>query len=1089
LNNGSISSKASDVFGTLLSGQGVGVSSGGLVTNFDFKTTLASRVLSLTGIIKDTRLGTIGGQQLALALANNAIFNTEKNTIGQLDLKPFDILKNGGIVIRPDYTISVPENGSVLSYAEKILGFTLPTSVLIPAGSIFSTESGSISNVERANSMILNTGKGQIISLVAQMNANQKGIGIGDSPDSSPFRSGYVAGYKYKNDFILDGTPKLYAYGDADGKVYNFLGSVTTGSPIPDISVKRNIEQYGFVSPDDCYDGSTIIKPTFSWGSIDGTGVNQNANTVQIGGAKTSLLAKTQKLFNSSNMFNIVSRKGMMNVEPSQIQTAVVGGGISKGSAVKTAAALHQILNTAEETYCRSWTTYDRYDTVNKLIRHNGLNQDINGSTVMDNDHWRLNTKGSVLDDNGFVKIAPYKTDDNTRKTTSAKQYMLSIENLAWAGDPANDLLPSEQGNGDLLSGKFGRIMWFPPYDVTFTENNTANWESTNFIGRGEPIYTYNNSERTGTLSFKVIVDHASQINGFAGPNGPLDDEIDSYFAGCTTIDPTYLDRMTVNETSVVESKNAPVVTKVNVDKEIPPKGFSVYFLNDITEIRTDYENGDNAGIGTYQTEPQTHLGKTYATRALNDTTDFGLNVSSISVDGTTTYNGWNDPAFKTALTKHLTEKCPHCTVNITGYASAQGWKDANIALANNRANNFYNWFETEILPNDAYSKSRANPKIQGKGELSGNYSRNVDYSQQGPKLDRKIDISFTPNATLIADKDINKIKAMKTTTSKVTKKIRSRFYTESSFFDKMTQDDPFVFDRIREKIRYFHPAFHSTTPEGLNSRLTFLNQCTRQGPTLNGDNPENLAFGTPPICILRLGDFYNTKIVIDNIGYDFEQLWDLNPEGIGVQPMIANVNISFKFIGGSSLETPLNKLQNALSFNYYANSQVYDARADYVAAHKTSGNVAKPDTYTFEEGKTKLEFDPTVTTTTVLGVVVKPSIDQVASNDAVNTAQESAPVTDELDKLIIASVVKNSDNIQVVLLLGTGLTTQYTYNCILLDSTSTPILNFGQGNLSLNSPTQTLTFTGFNDNVVEGVNYWVKIEAGNKIKIKSFKI
>ncbi len=133
--------------------------------------------------------------------------------------------------------------------------------------------------------------------------------------------------------------------------------------------------------------------------------------------------------------------------------------------------------------------------------------------------------------------------------------------------------------------------------------------------------------------------------------------------------------------------------------------------------------------------------------------------------------------------------------------------------------------------------------------------------------------------------------------------------------------------------MKYFHPAFHSTTPEGLNSRLTFLLQCTRQGRTLEDQGANNLAFGRPPVCILRIGDFYNTKIIIDNIGITYEPLvWDLNPEGIGVQPMIANVDISFKFIGGSSLMGPINKLQNALSFNYFANSRVYDPRADYIA-------------------------------------------------------------------------------------------------------------------------------------------------------------
>ena len=131
-----------------------------------------------------------------------------------------------------------------------------------------------------------------------------------------------------------------------------------------------------------------------------------------------------------------------------------------------------------------------------------------------------------------------------------------------------------------------------------------------------------------------------------------------------------------------------------------------------------------------------------------------------------------------------------------------------------------------------------------------------------------------------------------------------------------------------------FSPGFHSTTPEGLNSRLTFLQQCTRQGPTLTKDKsqPDNLAFGKPPVCILRIGDFYHTKIVIDSVNFSFDPLvWDLNPEGIGVQPMIATVDMSFKFIGGSSLAGPISRLQNAVTFNYFANTEIYDQRADFV--------------------------------------------------------------------------------------------------------------------------------------------------------------
>ena len=93
-----------------------------------------------------------------------------------------------------------------------------------------------------------------------------------------------------------------------------------------------------------------------------------------------------------------------------------------------------------------------------------------------------------------------------------------------------------------------------------------------------------------------------------------------------------------------------------------------------------------------------------------------------------------------------------------------------------------------------------------------------------------------------------------------------------------------------------------------------------------------NLAFGRPPICVLRLGDFYYTEIVITNMTITYDPLqWDLNSEGIGVQPLIANVNLTFNFIGGSDLAGPIKRLQNAMSFNYYANTEVYDNRADRV--------------------------------------------------------------------------------------------------------------------------------------------------------------
>jgi hypothetical protein len=169
-----------------------------------------------------------------------------------------------------------------------------------------------------------------------------------------------------------------------------------------------------------------------------------------------------------------------------------------------------------------------------------------------------------------------------------------------------------------------------------------------------------------------------------------------------------------------------------------------------------------------------------------------------------------------------------------------------------------------------------------------------------------------------------------------ISKKILRNLFTECDYFEIIKKENPMVYDSIKEKIKYFNPAFHSMTPEGLNARLTFLNQCTRPGQTIpiigtdgraKYNDSLNTSFGAPPILVLRVGDFYNTKIVPTSVGFAYEGL-DLNPEGIGVQPMLVNVTMAFNIIGGMGLKEPVQQLQNALSFNYYANTEIYDERA-----------------------------------------------------------------------------------------------------------------------------------------------------------------
>jgi hypothetical protein len=149
----------------------------------------------------------------------------------------------------------------------------------------------------------------------------------------------------------------------------------------------------------------------------------------------------------------------------------------------------------------------------------------------------------------------------------------------------------------------------------------------------------------------------------------------------------------------------------------------------------------------------------------------------------------------------------------------------------------------------------------------------------------------------------------------------------------------------LKDKIKYFSPTFHSTTPEGLNARLTFLNQCVRPGQTIpvigtdgkpKYNDARNTAFGTPPVLVLRIGDFYHTKIIPNQLQITYDPLiFDINPEGIGIQPMLAKVSLGFEFIGGHGLAEPIATLQNALSFNYYANTEIYDERSESTESTK----------------------------------------------------------------------------------------------------------------------------------------------------------
>ena len=182
-----------------------------------------------------------------------------------------------------------------------------------------------------------------------------------------------------------------------------------------------------------------------------------------------------------------------------------------------------------------------------------------------------------------------------------------------------------------------------------------------------------------------------------------------------------------------------------------------------------------------------------------------------------------------------------------------------------------------------------------------------------------------------IQDREIlnNEIRQLDTRIKKAREQLQRGF---ECTFNQYTIEEG-VFKGFRgTQINKFMPVFHSQTPEDFHRRLTFLHQCTRQGNAVRRTqeasdgvqtfSARNAVFGRQPIQVLRIGDFFHTKIVIDNISFDYADApWDINSEGHGMQFMYSDVTIQMKIIGGQSLATPIDALQNAVSFNYYANS------------------------------------------------------------------------------------------------------------------------------------------------------------------------
>jgi len=783
-----------------------------------------------------------------------------------------------------------------------------------------------------------------------------------------------------------------------------------------------------------------------------------------------SILDKTQRLIESADQVQGQARLKHVGNAINQVSKVFNDGykEMTKGSMVLSYTDQADGSQAGIE-YCRVFQKDTPYFTYADLQKSDGITTEGRKFSY------------SVLDKTYNLNIAPLKNPGSTNIVDNkVKKYMFSIENLAWRtsdrpGFTYDDLPVCEKGpNG-------GRVMWFPPYDISFSDDSTPDFSSTNFLGRPEPIYTYKNTSRKGSISWKIVVDHPAimntiiqkQLAGVAKQR--VDSIVDSFFAGCTKYDmyelgikfntiPTrdlFTYQQILNNPRLTNEELGQVAFEIPVDPQVIVEktaeggdsgkdgtgsnstitnatstlqnsdelkeflNYAFYFENDCPECYGSYATTSSKPFDSWYDSYIPKQSTTYVTKA---PATVYVGSEPFTKEGVQTFFNNviknNFDKLKTDFLKKLKEiiidKNGTVVLTLRGSASAPAKVGYNKKLSQRRVDSVQKWFKNQKLGDKLISelpedKFKIIIETQGEEEVVtvGNSSSNTASASgstspvNGISVNCSTNITTTPSVnttggdivgassnsaaqwwsvpamacrrvalTKIEAKvppdpiPVEKPKDPKenetgdgdgTNTFKpgdpsktikpspnlrieqkikegISKKILRFLFSECDYFEVIKESDPMIYDSIKQKIKYFNPAFHSTTPEGLNARLTFLNQCMRPGQTIPVIGPDgrpkyndalNTSFGAPPILILRMGDFYNSKIVPTSLSIAYDPItFDLNPEGIGVQPMIAKVTMAFNFIGGHGLKEPVEELQNALSFNYYANTEIYDERA-----------------------------------------------------------------------------------------------------------------------------------------------------------------
>ena len=569
---------------------------------------------------------------------------------------------------------------------------------------------------------------------------------------------------------------------------------------------------------------------------------------------------------------------------------------------------------------CRTFTVYDQYDNFNRVIKFEGNNE-----------------KNSVLKESVLPRIAPMIGDREGDK----HRYFFTMENLAVKVTQNDDCDKGPNG---------GRWMWFVPYNVKISDNNQVNWADLNFLGRPEPVFSYQNTTRSLSLSFSLLIDTVKQMQDVK----PTIDEYYKYIYGCSQ-------EPQPNEEGIPKTEPKPDNTpkpKRNPDPIPFDSEIKYFFKNDEYNVRyvnIAYTSGDNClekyesgDIGFYNkdlsgiTFNDNFLGKfTAATQFLVDNIpkckEIQINIKGLAsklftkktISNSVQYN--SDLGYRRAYDM-LATLIEYFNANngslqdITFKSKTEKYEDLEGIKPMGKT------FKEEFTINGC--KIICNLKSKGDRVAVGNYT--WEKRNDGGEI-RNRTVSIT-SITAIPKEDFDS-NTNQDKESPEQKDLISRNDISKKFglpcdpvltpkFEKLTQDDKFPVGY--EKLKTFTPSFNSQTPFDFTKRYVFLHQLTRPAklPKDIGNKVDNIIFGRMPVFILRYGDFLHTKAIARSINFDIsEATFDFNPEGMGAIPLYCNVTMDLTLIGGQSLAGPIDRIQTANDSSFIANTSFNSGR------------------------------------------------------------------------------------------------------------------------------------------------------------------